>query len=286
MDVIYAPAMVAPDQAHSPSAAKPAAVMAAWLAAVPDLVVLPPVPATLDDLLRAHDRRYVEDVLAMRRPNGFDSRSSAVNASLWHTNGAMLTAARRALDTGRAVAAPCSGFHHAGWDFGGGFCTFNGLMVAALALQAERPGLRVGILDYDYHEGNGTQHILDRLRPRGIVHITAGSTWAEPEQAAAFLAHIGEDLDAVADCDIVLYQTGADPHIDDPLGGFLTTAQLAMRDWKVFEGLAARGVPVAWNLAGGYQKPLSKVIDLHLTTLRLCIEAEASVETVRPSREQ
>jgi acetoin utilization deacetylase AcuC-like enzyme len=276
MDVIYSPAMVAPDQSFSPSAAKPAAVMVAWLDAIPRLAVLPPLPATMDDLLRAHQRRYVEDIIALRRPNGFGSHSELVNASLWQTNGAMLSAARRALATGKPVAAPCSGFHHAGWDFGGGFCTFNGLMVSALALLHDDPKLRIGILDYDYHEGNGTANILDHLNPLGIVHITAGAQWTEPEQASAFLANIRNDLEALSGCNLVLYQAGADPHIDDPLGGFLTTAQLAIRDWRVFEGLAARGIPVAWNLAGGYQKPLSKVVGLHLTSLRLCIESGAS----------
>jgi acetoin utilization deacetylase AcuC-like enzyme len=275
MEVIYSPSMVAPDQSFSPSAAKPAAVMAAWLDAVPDLVVLPPRPAVMDDLLRAHQRQYVEDIISLRRPNGFGSHSGLVNASLWQTNGAMLTAARRALETGKPVAAPCSGFHHAGWDFGGGFCTFNGLMVTALALLHEDPELRIGILDYDYHHGDGTENILDRLKPRGIVHITAGAQWTEPEQASAFLANIRDDLDALSACNLVLYQAGADPHIDDPLGGFLSTAQMAIRDWRVFEGLAARGIPVAWNLAGGYQKPLSKVVGLHLATMRLCVESMA-----------
>lgn len=275
MEVIYSPAMVAPDQSFSPSAAKPAAVMAAWLDAIPDLVVLPPRPVVVDDLLRAHQRQYVEDIIALRRPNGFGSHSERVNASLWQTNGAMLTAARRALATGRPVAAPCSGFHHAGRDFGGGFCTFNGLMVTALALLHDEPKLRIGILDYDYHHGDGTENILDRLKPRGIVHITAGAQWTEPEQAGAFLANIRDDLDALSGCNLVLYQAGADPHIDDPLGGFLSTAQLATRDWRVFEGFTARGIPVAWNLAGGYQTPLSKVVGLHLTTLRLCVESIA-----------
>jgi acetoin utilization deacetylase AcuC-like enzyme len=71
----------------------------------------------------------------------------------------------------------------------------------------------------------------------------------------------------------VLYQAGADPHVDDPLGGFLTTAQLAQRDWRVFSGLRESGIPVAWNLAGGYQKPLAKVVALHENTMRACIAA-------------
>ena len=75
----------------------------------------------------------------------------------------------------------------------------------------------------------------------------------------------------MAGCDIVLYQAGADPHVDDPLGGFLTTTQLATRDWKVFDGLRQHGIPVAWDLAGGYQTPLSKVIEIHVNTFRAAV---------------
>ena len=65
-----------------------------------------------------------------------------------------------------------------------------------------------------------------------------------------------------------MYQAGADPHVDDPLGGWLTTEQLAERDHIVFESARDLGIPVAWNLAGGYQNPLRKVLDIHDNTLR------------------
>lgn len=261
--MVYSDAVCAPAQGYSPSAAKPAAVMAAWRSRWPGLDVRMPSPATRKDFYRAHARRYVDEVLDCRTSNGFGTRSSKVSASLAYTTGALLTAARWALADGVAVAAPVSGFHHAHWDQGHGFCTFNGLVVTALALQAERPGLRIGILDYDYHYGDGTAQILAQLNVRDVVHITAGAEWTEPEQANAFLANIPSDLSRFAGCDVVLYQAGADPHIDDPLGGFLTTAQLAQRDWHVFSGLVERGMPVAWDLAGGYQRPLSKVITIH-----------------------
>lgn len=273
MQVVYSPRMLAPAQGFSPSAAKPEAVVQAWRACFPEIDLIEPIAVSREQLLKAHAADYVDDVYAMRLPNGFGTLSAEVNASLAYTSGAMLEAARRALASRAAVAAPCSGFHHAGWDFGGAYCTFNGLMVAALALQAENPGLCVGILDYDYHHGDGTENILETLKPGGIVHITAGETWHRAHQAEAFLANIGRDLDALASCDLVLYQAGADPHIDDPLGGFLTTSQMALRDWKVFHGLAGRGIPVAWNLAGGYQQPLSKVVQLHVNSMRACIEA-------------
>ncbi len=274
MKVIYSEAMRAPAQGYSPSAAKPAKVMEAWRELWPELDVRPPTPVSNEDLHRAHDPGYVDDVLAMRRANGFGTRSSELNASLPYTSGALLTAARWALAEGGAVAAPVSGFHHACWDSGGGFCTFNGLMVTALALQADRPGLKVGILDYDYHYGNGTDDILRKLGGQGIVHITAGARWQTSDKASAFLYNIQADLDAMGECDIVLYQAGADPHIDDPLGGFLTSAELAARDWKVFTGLHERGIAVAWDLAGGYQTPLQKVLNIHIATMRACIEAQ------------
>ena len=268
MRVVYDERMTAPAQGFSPSAAKPAAVIQAWREAWPGLQIRVPLPVDVETLSLAHARSYVEDVFAMREPNGFGTCSADVNASLPYTTGAMLTAARWALADGGSVAAPVSGFHHAGWDSGGGFCTFNGLMVTALALQRDHPGLKVGILDYDYHYGNGTDDILEHLRPRDIAHVTAGRKWTQPAHATGFLAHIEDDIARLHDPGIVLYQAGADPHIDDPLGGFLTTSQLAMRDWKVFDGLHRRGVPVAWNLAGGYQTPLSRVIALHVNSFR------------------
>lgn len=268
MRVVYDERMTAPAQGFSPSAAKPAAVMRAWREAWPDLQMRAPIPVDVETFSLAHARRYVEDVFAMREPNGFGTCSADVNASLPYTTGAMLTAARWALEERGSVAAPVSGFHHAGWESGGGYCTFNGLMVTALTLQCDRPGLAVGILDYDYHYGNGTDDILEHLRPRDIVHVTAGRQWTRPAQAKDFLTHIEDDLESLGRCDIVLYQAGADPHLDDPLGGFLSTSQLAMRDWKVFDGLHRRNIPVAWNLAGGYQTPLSRVIALHVNTFR------------------
>ncbi len=52
------------------------------------------------------------------------------------------------------------GLHHAGHDYGGGFCVFNDVAVCAQAL-LERHGLeRVLIFDSDAHAGNGTMDIF------------------------------------------------------------------------------------------------------------------------------
>ncbi len=73
-------------------------------------------------------------------------------------------------------------------------------------------------------------------------------------QAQQFLDFIPQLIGSLLPADVLLYQAGADPHIDDPLGGWLTTEQLRERDRSVFQTCRERGIPVAWNLAGGYQR--------------------------------
>lgn len=268
--VFYTAAQVAEKFSYSPSAGKPADVVASWRARGYPIRLVAPVPVTIDDLALAHDRRFVEDVLALRVDNGFGNRSAAVARSLCHTSGAMLASAREALSTRSIACAPCSGFHHAGYDHAAGFCTFNGLMVTTLKLKAEGLVRRVGILDCDQHYGDGTDNIIDRERAAGWVrHISAGRHYKR--EALPFLDGLPALVQGFADCDLLLYQAGADPHVDDPLGGYLDDDQLARRDAIVFAEAHRLRIPVAWNLAGGYQEPLRKVLDIHDRTMAACV---------------
>ena len=270
--VYFASEQVAEPQLASPSASKPREVVARWQARFPSIVLRRPDPVALDDLCRAHDRRYVDAILALEEDNGFGNRSASVAASLRWTSGSMLSAARQAIATGAVAAAPCSGFHHAHWDTASGFCTFNGLMVTALALGAEGRARRVGILDCEQHYGDGTHDILLRTGASDFLrYVTAGRDY--PRDAARFLVELPAIVRAFAGCDVVLYQAGADPHVDDPLGGYLDDDELARRDEIVFTEARAAGLPVAWNLAGGYQEPLSRVLDIHDRTMAACVAA-------------
>ncbi|KNZ33733.1 MAG: hypothetical protein AD742_04730 [Methylibium sp. NZG] len=270
LPVFFSTAMVADSQSFSPSAAKPKLVIESWRGLGVPLSIFSPPPATTDELSQAHDRDHVEAILAGRSRNGFANTSPAVAASLPFTNGAMLAAAREALINRAVAVAPCSGFHHAGYAEAAGFCTFNGLMVAALALHNSREVKRVGILDFDEHYGNGTDDIIQRLKIDRITHHSEGKWHRVPGDAEPFLARISSLVQTMCDCDVILYQAGADPHIDDPLGGWLTTEQLFERDRRVFGAARNVGVPIAWNLAGGYQMPIRKVLDIHDNTMRAC----------------
>jgi acetoin utilization deacetylase AcuC-like enzyme len=275
MKVVYDERMVADAQSFSPSARKPREVLASWRRRFPVIEVVQPEPVTCEELCLAHDADYVRGVLSLKRANGFGNHLPEVAASLVWTSGAMLTAARLALQEACAVA-PVSGFHHACHASGGGYCTFNGLLVAALVLHREGRIRRIGILDFDQHVGNGSSDIIRELHLDWIEHYSAGAWWDEAAQAKRFLEQIPAIVDRFARCDLLLYQAGADPHVDDPLGGWLTTAQLRERDRRVFTACRSMRLPIAWNLAGGYQTNLRKVLDIHDNTMLECLAAYAT----------
>jgi hypothetical protein len=61
------------------------------------LDIVKPAPVSVDQLSLAHDRAFVEGVLAGTVKNGFGNTLPSVAASLPYTSGAMLSAARAAL---------------------------------------------------------------------------------------------------------------------------------------------------------------------------------------------
>jgi acetoin utilization deacetylase AcuC-like enzyme len=269
--VFYNSKLVANSNSYSPSAGKPVLAVESWQALGIPIDILEPEPATIDELCLGHDRNFVEQVLNCRVNNGFSNKLPAVAASLPHTNGAFISAAREALSNGKVAVAPVSGFHHAHYNHGSGFCTFNGLVIAAQVLKQAGLVKKVGILDFDEHYGDGTEQIIAQLSlEEWLIYYSPSAEYLSSTQANLFLKRIPVLVSQFADCDIILYQAGADPHIDDPLGGWLTTEQLADRDRLVFENAKSWNIPIAWNLAGGYQNDFRAVLDIHDNTLNAC----------------
>jgi len=272
--VFFRSELVGPEQDFAPGAHKPAAVVEDWRRSGLPIRILTPDPVTRADLKLAHAPRYVDEVFAGLEPNGFGNFDPRLAGSTLYTTGAMLAAGREAIGNRRVAAAPVSGFHHAHHGFASGYCTFNGLVVAAMKLKQQGLATRVAILDCDQHDGDGTDDILEEQDLRWVAHVSIGKRRRRPDQAERFLAELPDIVRGFVGCDVLLYQAGADPHVDDPLGGWMTTGQLALRDRIVFETAAASGLPVAWNLAGGYQRDadggIGPVLEIHRNTLGAC----------------
>jgi acetoin utilization deacetylase AcuC-like enzyme len=258
----------------SPSAGKPAQVMARWERSSVPITRLPVTAATPEQFALAHDRDYVDGILSCEQPNGFGNYKREVAATLPWTTGSFVSAAVHVARHGGVAVSPTSGFHHARYRSGGGFCTFNGLMVAVRVLQQDRLARKIGILDIDMHYGDGTEDIIWRLELADIHHWTFGAHHHNDRTADAFIRDLPAVLDTFDDCELVLYQAGADPFIDDPLGGVLTRDQLRQRDRLVFQHFARAGIPLAWNLAGGYARDadgsIEPVLQIHDATLEEC----------------
>jgi acetoin utilization deacetylase AcuC-like enzyme len=256
----------------SPSDRKPKAVHDALLESRWPIELIAPEPVDIEDVCRVHDPDFVADVLRLRRRNGFGSVSASVARSLPYTSGACLGSALVALRDGIS-ASLTSGFHHAGPRTGRGFCTFNGLMIASAKLLVERRLERLAIIDCDYHFGDGTQAIIDEQGLSGrLLHVSFGERFRSPCQASAYLAQIHRLFEqlAVFKPQLIFFQSGADTHVDDPLGGLLTTEQMRERDRVVFTTARELKIPLTWNLAGGYQVEhdgtIPRVVQLHLNT--------------------
>ncbi len=270
------------NDSFSPSAQKPAAVVDALETEPLVEVVSEWRPLSVDEIALAHDRAHVEAILRGEKPNGFGNTLQAVAETLPWTNGSFYHAAVDALTRKSATFSPTSGFHHAEYDAAMGFCTFNGLMIAAVMLHREGAARRIGIVDLDVHYGNGTDDIIRRVGIDYVTHLSFGDVrpgGAQPPAApdttedrwvGALKAALERDF---SDVDVLFYQAGADPHVNDPLGGALSTEQMQLRDRAVFRFARSAGIPIVWNLAGGYQRPVQKVIDLHITTAQECLSA-------------
>lgn len=278
MKVFYRPEQVATSQSYSPSALKPRLVVADWKVDYKvNMEICSFEPVDEATIALAHDHEFVRAVLACEIDNGFGTRDADVAASLPYTSGSMVAAAEYAVLHREAVCSPTSGFHHATYNTAMAYCTFNGLMVAALALQEAGLVNRVGIIDCDAHYGNGTDDIIMQRHIDWIEHHTLGKHFSRHDdaQGGRFETWLEKAISRCQDCDLILYQAGADPHINDPLGGILTTEQMTWRDRTVFERLGHKSL--VWNLAGGYQlaKGLTEaqkrepVLALHRETARL-----------------
>jgi acetoin utilization deacetylase AcuC-like enzyme len=256
-----------------------------------------PAPVTPDDLARVHTPVYIDAVRSGEPRALAESQKFPWSPALWPsvllTNGGALAAAERALDEGVA-AALASGFHHSHADHGEGFCTFNGLVIAAEALRKTGRLGKVAVLDLDLHYGNGTASLCASRPWLFNCSIYGNDYWKNtPYQDVGTVRHTdganhvsiplpngtgrGVLLEALergmakilAYCrpDLILYQAGADPYREDPYSPLdLDHDDLRERDRTVFAWARREGLPIAWVLAGGYTPDLSKVVEVHLGT--------------------
>ncbi len=246
--------------------------------------------ATGEQILRAHTGEYLSKVkngtLSRQevRRIGFPWSPELVERSL-RSVGSTIAACRAAVQEGFGLNL-AGGTHHAGPDFGQGFCVFNDSAVAARAMQAEGLARRVIILDCDVHQGNGTAAIFagDESVYTFSIHGANNFPFRKipgdldiplPDGAedAVYLEALECGLEEAlpeARADLAIYLAGADPHANDRLGRLAVSKQgLAERDRMVLGACRSAGLPVAIAMAGGYGRQIEDTVDIHFQTVQI-----------------
>lgn len=263
---------VSQNDSFSPSAGKPKQVYESWKKLGIPFQLGKVLPVTREQLYQVHAKTYVDGVLDCKVANGFGNRSPLVAEALPWVCGSMVSASLHALQTGEISFSNTSGSHHAHYEYGSGFCTFQFLLLAAV--EAKKMGAKkIGIIDNDCHPSDGVYDIIEKLNLEYVQVYSFGYDGKAKNDPQAW---VDESLKEICyefeDCDLVLYNAGVDPHILDDLGGYLSTEQMRKRDEIVFQTMKELGIPVAVSLAGGYQRDefgsIRPVLDLHDNTFK------------------
>ncbi len=256
---------------------------------IPSVEIVAPEPVTEAQLCAVHHPAYVAAIRSGQPRDLAESQGFAWDPLLWPavraSTGGVLAAARAAMREGVAGSLS-SGLHHAKRGHGDGFCTFNGLALAAH--DALTQGAQsVLILDFDAHCGGGT-HSLVQDEPRIVQADVAVSPFDRYRPASynqfTFVREASHYLpsieDMLADLEqsrtwedaLCLYNAGMDPHEGCAIGGLagITSDILAERERIVFEWCRKQRLAVAFVLAGGYVGPRlteNKLVALHRLTI-------------------
>ena len=247
-----------------------------------------PKPLSWEQLVQVHDPEYARAVQTGVVRSLAESQGFTWDEGLWPmvlaSNGGAVAAGLAALRHGLAGSLS-SGLHHARCGSGAGFCTFNGLVLAANEALATGAG-SVLILDLDAHCGGGTASLIAE-EPRIWqldVSVSEFDSYASGTRAwlrivrrgGDYLGEIERGLGEIRRhgprFDLCLYNAGMDPFEGCSTGGLagITEDILAARERLVFDWCSEGKLAIAFVLAGGYVGPrldVEGLVALHRLTL-------------------
>ncbi len=251
---------------------------------IPEMLVDPAcmVEEATKQILNAHSREYVKalqtgDPGYLSETNGFNWDEGVWEMVVNSTAG-VLAACKTVLsatsDGTRIAGSLSSGLHHARTGSGSGYCTVNGLAVAANSFK----NLNIMILDFDAHCGGGT---VNMLRDLGIDHRVSQYDLSTnmfdeydedknhmisiADNDENYLGKVRKILASIdARYDLVLYNAGTDPYPK------ISHEVLKERDELVFQTCLTEQIPCIFVLAGGYtfSQDMNSLVNSHLNTIK------------------
>ncbi len=178
------------------------------------------------------------------------------------------------------------GTHHAGSDWGEGFCLLNDQAIAAAYLVNSKKLARILIVDLDVHQGNGTAEIFmnhsqvftfsmhgEKNFPFRKEKSDLDISLADSTEDATFLTLLQEALEKIFQQfspEFVFYQAGVDVLASDQLGRLsLSKEACRKRDEMVLRWCREHHLPVQVSMGGGYSEDIKIIVDAHCNTFRV-----------------
>ena len=181
------------------------------------------------------------------------------------------------------------GTHHAGSNWGEGFCLLNDQAIAANYLLKNNLSSSILIIDLDVHQGNGTAQIFQNesrvftfsvhgeknfpfRKEQSDLDIGLQDGIQDEEYLTIVNRQIPKLLDLV-NPDFVFYLSGVDVLASDKLGKLALSLEACKeRDRLVFTHCKQRNIPVQVSMGGGYSADIKVIVDAHCNTYKTANE--------------
>lgn len=178
------------------------------------------------------------------------------------------------------------GTHHAGSNWGEGFCLLNDQSIAANYLLHKQLASSILIIDLDVHQGNGTAQIFEN-EPRVFAFSMHGANnfpyrkeqsdldvpLTDGTMDDEYLTILRETLPRLIDQqkpDFIFYLSGVDILKTDKLGKLAMTREgCRERDRFVLQQCQKHQIPVQVSMGGGYSADIRDIVEAHCNTYRL-----------------
>lgn len=157
--------------------------------------------------------------------------------------------------------------HHAGRNFMGGYCYINNAAISANTLLRNKYK-KVGILDIDYHFGNGTEDIVSSNEHIIFVSIHASTksnypyiktkernenslflSFEKKPDELEYLQNVNKALNKLSNCEAIVVSLGYDIIKNDPHGKWDISHQIYKEIGKLLHSI---NIPICFVQEGGY----------------------------------
>ncbi len=241
-------------------------------------------------ILWTHDETYwhqLRDLILPpkeQRRTGFPLSAQLVEREICIAKGT-IDGCHFAFDNGIAFNV-AGGTHHAGTNWGEGFCLLNDQAIAANYLLNKKLANSILIIDLDVHQGNGTAQIFEN-EPRVFTFSMHGANNFPYRKESSdldiplpdgtgdneYMNILKRALPQLIDqqkTDFVFYMAGVDVLATDKLGKLsLSKEGCKERDRFVLEQCIKNQIPVQVSMGGGYSTDIKDIVEAHCNTFRL-----------------